>query len=70
MRQVPAPSVAAWLLDLTAARGPRVVVLRRDEAQAHAAFVEQLIAIGVLASADEARELVAEAISEPVEVIW
>ena len=70
MSQVPAQPATAWLLDLTAVRGPRVVVLRCDEAQARAALVEQLIAISTVSTAHEAAELVAESSSEPVGVIW
>jgi len=70
MSQVPAQPTTAWLLDLTAARGPRVVVLRRDEAQARAALVEQLIAMGTVSAAREAEDLLTDVVGEPVGVIW
>jgi hypothetical protein len=70
MRQVPAPSATAWLLDLTAARGPRVVVLRGDEAEAREALARHLQDIGSAFSDEEAAELIAEATSEPVGVVW
>ena len=70
MRQAPpSPSAVAWLCDLSGVRGPRLVVLRDQEAQARAAVGEHLIDLpGV--DADECEELLAEAILEPVEVIW
>ena len=70
MSQVPAPSAAAWLLDLAHSRGPRFVVLRGDEADARSALIEHLIEIGNLGTAAEAQELVQEAIGEPIGVIW
>lgn len=69
MRQAPASSAAAWLLDLAAVRGPRFVVLHGDEAAACQALVAHLIDSGVLAGEAEAELLVAEAITEPVDVI-
>jgi hypothetical protein len=69
MRQAPVPAPAAWLFDLTAARGPRFVVLRGDEAEAHEALARHLKDIGTVSS-EEAAELIAEATSEPVGVVW
>lgn len=70
MCQAPASSTTAWLLDLTAVRGPRFVVLHADEAAACRALAAHLVDSGVLAGEAEAELLVAEAIAEPVEVIW
>jgi len=70
MSQLPPPPAAGWLLDLGDVRGPRCVVLRRDEAQARAALVEQLLVSGVVDGVEDGAELIAEAIIEPVEVIW
>lgn len=68
--QVPAPSTAAWLLDLAAVRGPRFVVLRGDEGQARVALAEALVDNGKVWTIQEAEELIADAVSEPIGVVW
>lgn len=70
MCQVPAPSAAAWLVDLVAARGPRFVVLRGGEPEARRALVEHLVATGRASDLEEAQALVEMATAEPVGVIW
>jgi hypothetical protein len=68
-RQVLAPA-GAWLLDLTAVRGPRFVVLRDDETEARTALVAELVEIGTVSTPDEAQTLIDEATAEPVGVVW
>jgi hypothetical protein len=70
MRQFHRPSGAAWLIDLTAVRGPYFVVLRRDETEAREALAGHLTGLGAVSSDEEAAELIAEATSELVEVVW
>jgi hypothetical protein len=67
-RQVLARATA-WLFDLTAVRGPRLVVLRGDETEAQAALARHLIDIGVVVSDEEAAELIAEARGSLVRVV-
>lgn len=69
-RQVPTPSAAAWLLDLTASDGPMLVVLRREQCEARAAAVGHLLDAGIVGGVAEAREIVARATSELVAVTW
>lgn len=70
MSQVPAPTAAGWLLDLAAIRGPRFVVLRGDELEARSALAAYLIDIGKVWSLEDAEELLAEAVTEPIGVVW
>jgi len=60
----------AYLVDLSAARGPRFVVLRTDDAQARDALVAHLVDVGAVSDEHDARELVADAPVEPVGVVW
>jgi hypothetical protein len=69
-RQVPAPSAAAWLFDLTHIGAPMFVVLRQDEAEARACFGVQLVELGVVADFGEAAAALAEANVQHVGVIW
>jgi hypothetical protein len=68
--QVPTPSAAGWLLDLTAAGGPMLVVLRRDRAEAAAAAVGHLLDAWVALDAGHARAMVAAAEPQLVAVTW
>jgi hypothetical protein len=70
MRQVPTPSAAAWLLDLTASDGPMLVVLRREQCEARAAAVGHLLDAGIVVGVAEARKIVAEADAQLVAVTW
>lgn len=68
--QVPTPSAAGWLLDLTAAGGPMLVVLRRDRAEAVAAAVGHLLDAWVALDAGHARAMVTAAEPQLVAVTW
>lgn len=68
--QVPTPSAAGWLLDLTAAGGPMLVVLRRDRAEATAAAIGHLLDAWVALDAGHARVMVAAADPKLVAVTW
>jgi len=69
-RQVPAPSAAAWLIDLSSFDGPSYTVLRLDEGAARRALREHLLDIGAVLSDEEAGALVDHAASTPSAVIW
>jgi hypothetical protein len=69
-RQVPTPSAAAWLLDLSGSRGPLLVVLRRGDDEALAAAVGQLLDAGIATDAAQAREMVADVEPQLVAVTW
>lgn len=69
-RQVPAPSAAAWLIDLASTRGPRFVVLSASADVAREALGEYLVSIGRVSDIEEARELLADSLAEPVGVVW
>jgi len=69
-RQVPTPSAAAWLLDLTASGGLTLVVLRREQCEARAVAVGHLLDAGIVGGVAEAREIVARATPELVAVTW
>lgn len=68
--QVPIPSGAAWLLDLTASDGPVLVVLRREQCEARAVAVGHLLDAGIVVGVVEAREIVARATPQLVAVTW
>lgn len=68
--QVPTPSAAGWLLDLTATGGPMLVVLRRDQAEAAAAAVGHLLDAWVAIDAGHARAMVGAAKPQLVAVTW
>lgn len=69
-RQVPSPSASAWLIDLTAAGGPRFVVVRREEDEARDALVAHLVEIGSIPNTIAAERLVGRAPIESVAVTW
>lgn len=69
-RQAPAPAARCWLLDLNDIRGPRFVVFRLDLLEAKAALASHFVETGIVATPDEADELVAEAVEAYVGVIW
>jgi hypothetical protein len=68
--QVPTPSAAGWLLDLTAAGGPMLAVLRRDRVEATAVAVGHLLDAWVALDAGHARAMVAAAEPQLVAVTW
>jgi hypothetical protein len=70
MRQVPTPSAAAWLLDLTASDGPMLVVLRREQCEARAAAVGHLLDAWVAIDDGHARAMVAAVEPQLVAVTW
>lgn len=69
-RQVPAPSAAGWLFDLTRARGPVFVVLRVTEDDARQALSEHLLDIGAVTDPGEADELIDGQAPIMVGVVW
>jgi hypothetical protein len=69
-RQVPTPSAAAWLLDLTERGGPLLVVLRRESDEAIATAVGHLLDADLAADPAQARELVADVKPQLVAVTW
>jgi hypothetical protein len=68
--QVPTPSAAAWLFDLTASGGPLLVVLRRDASEARATAVGHLHDALVAFDDGHARAMVAAAEPKLVAVTW
>ena len=68
--QVPAPSASPWLIDLTAAGGPRFAVLRLAEEEARDALVAHLVEIGSIPNTIAAERLVGSAPIESVAVTW
>lgn len=69
-RQVPAPSAAGWLFDLTTSRGPLFVVLRVTEDDARQALSEHLVDIGAVADHGEADQLIDGQAPAMVGVVW
>jgi hypothetical protein len=69
-RQVPAPAAAGWLFDLSAYRGPIIVILRQDENDAVSLLARHLLEIGAVRHADDARELIDDTAVESVGVVW
>lgn len=69
-RQVPFPSAPAWAFDLTASRGPLLVVLRGDAGEALETAVTYLVDIGAVGSLAEARELLDGVEPGIVGVVW
>jgi hypothetical protein len=69
-RQVPAPSAAAWLFDLSHLGAPMFVVLRQDEAEARASLGVHLVELGVMADCSEATVALADANVQHTGLIW
>jgi hypothetical protein len=70
MRQVPTPSASAWLVDLSELRGPVFCVLRASQEEAREALIAHLLEIGQFDTREEAVEVVADAPTESVGVVW
>lgn len=70
MRQVHQRSEAAWLIDLTAVRGPYFVVLRSGEDAAVERLVHHLVHASIVPGVSEAQALLEAAVTSPVEVVW
>ena len=70
MSQVPSPSAAAWLIDLSRSGGPRYVVFRRDEGDARRALAAHLVDIGSVRSPIDAATLVERATCHSIGVVW
>lgn len=69
-RQVPTPSAAAWLFDLTRSGGPLLLVLRRDASEARATAVGHLLDAWVAIDDGHARAMVAAVEPQLVAVTW
>ncbi len=69
-RQVPTPSAAAWLFDLTRSGGPLLVVLGRDASEARATAVGHLLDAWVAIDDGHARAMVAAVEPQLVAVTW
>jgi hypothetical protein len=69
-RQLPHPAASAWLLDLTPADGPALVVLRLDPQDAADTAVGFLIDLGVVRDTARARSLIADLDPQLVAVTW
>jgi len=69
-RQVPAPSAAAWLFDLSHLQAPMYVVLRQDEAEARACLAVHLAELGVVVDFGEAAGALLASKVQHAGVIW